>query len=314
MEQIITKYFWVFNILTLALVSYLLADGTGELIAAEISQSLPSPAKKLKIDPRSRAKPQTAWTRPDGSDILARNIFDSISGPLGRFSAVPPSPSTDADTDELVDGYLPLIPCPAGKVKLMATVASRYTPEWSFASIMNNKTAVLCRVGDEVDGRIVSGITWRFLFLESKTDECYMDLFRDPKAAKKPKRTAKKAVAKGDDIKDGIQKVSETEHNVDRVVVDRLLADPTKFIRTVRVRPHKVNGKMVGYKLRRFQAKSPIALLGAKKGDIIRAVNGTPLTSVDQALGAYQGLRSASDLTFSITRGGKEMDLKVNVR
>ena len=74
------------------------------------------------------------------------------------------------------------------------------------------------------------------------------------------------------------------------------------------------DGQIAGYKLRRFSKGSPLELLGAKKGDIIHSVNGTKLTSVDQALNAYQNLRTNSRLTFSITRKGKPMDLSISVR
>jgi general secretion pathway protein C len=101
---------------------------------------------------------------------------------------------------------------------------------------------------------------------------------------------------------------------VERSLINELLANPTNFVKTVRVRPQREGGKVVGYKLRRFQANSPLAALGAQKGDVIQAVNGVDLTSMDKALGAFQSLRSANDLNFSITRAGKPMDLKVSIR
>jgi type II secretion system protein C len=173
-------------------------------------------------------------------------------------------------------------------------------------------------VGDSVNSRVVSGITWRYLFLRGSADECYIDMFDDGKGAKTAKKSAKSSGAKvasaDDDIKNGIKIISDTERQVDRAVVDKLLSDPTKFLKSVRVRPYRKDGKIAGYKLRRFTPGSPLALLGAKKGDIIHSVNGTKLTSVDQALNAYQSLRSNSELTFSITRKGKPIDLKISVR
>lgn len=313
MEQIITKYFWAFNLLALITVAYLGADGTSEIVALKIAQDLP----EIKIDrpsPSARPGQSDAWSTPDGEPILRRNIFDSTVGPLDR---VIPDATDGPTSPDATPGVLPLVPCSGNEVKLLSTVASRYHPEWSFASIRQKKKNRLCRVGDEVNNRTVSGITWRFLFLRGSADECYLDMFDDGKAAKAtPKKAEAKSVARTgtDDIKSGIKKISETEREVDRALVDKLLSDPTQFLKSVRVRPYRKDGQIAGYKLRRFSKGSPLELLGAKKGDIIHSVNGTKLTSVDQALNAYQNLRTNSRLTFSITRKGKPMDLSISVR
>jgi type II secretion system protein C len=311
MEQIITKYFWAFNLLTLALVAYLVADGSSEIVALKISANLPRMETEKPSISTISTKPDI-WTPPDGEPILRRNIFDSTVGPLDRII---PDPNEGPTSPEAIPGDLPLVACSGNDVKLLATVASRYHPEWSFASISEGRKTKLCRVGDEVNSRTVSGITWRYLFLRGSTDECYLDMFDDGSGPKtKAKKPAVASGAKGDDIKSGIKKISDTERQVDRAVVDKLLSDPTQFLKSVRVRPYRKDGVIAGYKLRRFTAGSPLALLGAEKGDIIHSVNGTKLTSVDQALNAYQNLRSNSELTFSITRKGKPMDLKISVR
>ncbi len=315
MEKLLTKYFWVFNLVTLAAVAFFLADGSSEIMASKLGEMLPESEGSARASTQPRRPTSKRWSAPSGDVILTRNIFDSTFDPLAVEEEVP-EPEEVPDT--VGEGGLPLVPCTDGKVKLLATVASRYDQDWSFASISEGKETRLCRVGDDINSRTVSGITWRYLFLRGTSDECYVDLFGDGKAVKKnPRKSnarAKKESGKKDDIKDGIQDISETEKVVDRSVVDKVLSDPTQFIRSVRVRPHKKNGKVVGFKLRRFRSDSPLALLGAKKGDIIHAVNGKALTSVDQALGAYQNLRSENSLTFSITRNGKPMDINVGIR
>jgi len=311
MEQLLTKYFWVLNLTTLCIVALLLASGTGELIASSISEKIPKAEVKQRTRP-PRQRPSPSWERPNGQAILERNIFDSTFDPLAQ----PESSIEEGEIPDTVSGELPLVPCSDSSVKVLATVASKHATDWSFASITEGGQSKLCRVGDTVSSRTVTGITWRYLFLKGSSDECYIDIFGDGKAppVRRPPPNSPRDGNKEDSIADGIQKVSDTERIVDRSIVDKLLADPTSFIRSVRVRPHKKNGKVVGFKLRRFRSNSPLAMLGAKKGDIIHSVNGQDLTSVDKALGAWQNLRSASDLTFSITRRGKPIDLNVRIR
>lgn len=314
MEKLLTKYFWVFNLSSVLAMSYFLASGTGEIVASKVTAMVPT--AELAQAPRARPirPPRSTLSEPDGSPILERNIFDSVTGPISDA----PLASAYPDSSEMpsTTGDLPLVPCTSGGVKLLATVADKNYQEWSFASIDESGKTRLARVGDEVDNRTVSGITWRYLFLRGSSDECFIDLFGDEKnitMRRRPPRSSEPGNPENE-FKDGIQVISETERIVDRGVVDSVLRDPSSFIRSVRVRPHKENGKVVGFKLRRFQPNSPLALLGAKRGDIIRAVNGTQITSVDQAMTAYQSLRSASDLTFSITRRGKPMDLSIRIQ
>lgn len=320
MEKILTKHFWTINLVTLGMVAYLLSDGSSELAATKLASLLPQPEDNPAVMSPKRSKLPQIITSPNGDAILGRNIFDSQIGPIDRFPKVEPPP--EESIEEVDTGELPLVPCTDTQVKVLATVASKLDQNWSFASIQEGSATRLYRVGDKLASREVSGITWRYLFLRGSSDECYIDLFDDgtgkkPVVAKKTPPPTKKneaAPKSTSSIEDRIQKVSDTETIVERSLVNELLADPTRFIRTVRVRPYKQAGKTVGYKLRRFQANSPLALLGAQKGDIIHSVNGAELTSVDKALSAYQTLRTQNDVTFSITRNGKPMDLKVSIR
>jgi general secretion pathway protein C len=317
MEKLLSKYFWVFNLVTLALVAYFLATGSSEFIAGKLETLLPKPAvqpKKVKTAP---TRPHRQFLRPpNGDDILARNIFDSEQGPISRVDAVD---TEGEEVEQLADpGALPVVPCTDARIKVLATVASPDDVQWSFAAVDVGGTPTLYRVGDKVESRTVSGITWRYLFLRGTSDECYVDMFPDPN---QPQQTPVAGPVQPPVVKPGnnqyanqITKKSDTEAEISRSLVNELLADPTKFIRSVRVRPYRQGGKTTGYKLRRFRQDSPLALLGAQKGDIIHAVNGVDLTSVDKALGAYQNMRSANDLTFSITRQGKPVELKVSIR
>jgi general secretion pathway protein C len=315
MEKLLSKYFWVFNLVTLALVAYLTASGTGELVAAKIGVMMPSAPPPTVQNTMRHSRRSHIDSRPDGTDILRRNIFDSEVGPIDPNAAL----AAAEGAAPVVAGVLPIVPCSGGRVKVLATVADKEFQEWSFAAVSEDGTNKLCRVGDSVSGRTVSGITWRYVFLKGSSDECYADLYDDgtgqgPSITRSAPESTDEPGTGEPAAGEGIQVVSETERVVDRALVDKMLADPSQFIRTVRVRPQRENGKVVGFKLRRFQKDSPLALLGAQRGDVIQSVNGSELTSVDQALSVYQNLRSASDLNFSILRNGQPMELTIRIR
>lgn len=319
MEKFLIKYFWIFNIVVVAAVAYLLAAGVGEIAVTQIEGLLPK-VETAKKTAKTKLRPtlNRSTAVPTGDAILLRNIFDSITGPVSRYSEVE-SPEDELTEPTVNADGLPIVPCTLGNIRIISTVASRDDAEWSFATVDSGGGNIrMYRMGDELAGRTVSGVTWRYMFLRGNADECYVDMFPDPNApAPIPQKSEASAgpvppPPAGADSR--IQKISDTEAVVERSLINELLANPANFVKSVRVRPQREGGKVVGYKLRRFQANSPLAALGAQKGDVIQAVNGVDLTSMDKALGAFQSLRSANDLKFSITRAGKPMDINVSIR
>jgi general secretion pathway protein C len=311
MEKAFTKYYWVIILLTLAIVAFFVASGTNELAAGTIADLLP---QTRNARPASTALPRPIARNsaivPNGDIILERNIFDSTA------AEVEPVPDDQFLDEPVANGDMRLVQCTMGGVKLLANVASNRDPDWSFANVEVNGERKLYRMGDEISGRTVSGISWRYLMLKGTSDECYIDMFdQDPRTAPRP-AVPTPPVARPPGVAEatkGITINSEFERTVDRSVVDQALANPTKFARDVRVRPYKKNGETVGFRLRRVQPGSAIEQLGAKRGDVLHSVNGIELKSVDDALSAYQKLRSDSNLTFSITRRGKPVELKINI-
>jgi len=312
MQERIVKYFWILNLLTLAAVAYFAASGVSELVAAEFESSLPEQHAAEPMRPRTSSQADRPVFRSrNGTPILRRNIFDSKTGPIDPNASL----MEEIAAAPVGEDALPLLECQdAGGVqaRVLATVASEKNPEWSFVSMASGKETRLLRMGDEIDGRTVSGIGWRYVFLRGSRDECYIDLFGEQKKAKRRGRRDK-TPSRGD-IKDGIKVVSANERIVDRAVMDQALANPAKFARSVRVRPYKRKGEVVGFRIRRIKKNSPLSKLGAQKGDIFHSVNGVDLTSVDKALAAYQNMRDESQLVFDITRKGRKKQLKITVQ
>ena len=307
MEKKLTKYFWVIILFTLVLVAFFMAEGTNELVAGTVVKIMPPPAPIFNVKIKTtRSKTSNYSNYSNGDIILTRNIFDSTAGELEE----------EEDLEEItatIDGELPLVQCNISGIKLLAMIASSNSPEWSFANLDVDGQKNLFRVGDAVKDRVVSNVGWRYLLLKGTRDECYIDMFdQDPN--NRSRKVVKKTSRDSENDGEGIVSTGEYERTVERAIVDQALANPTKFAKSVRVRPYKKNGKVVGFRMRRVQRGSAISKLGAKRGDILHSVNGINLKSVDDALTAYQSLRSDDQLIFSITRKGKPIELKINIQ
>lgn len=297
----------------LALMAWFVASGTSVLLAAELEDQLSveraSPPRRARRHPPRRKVAKIT----DGEPILRRNIFDSRTGPI--------LPAADEDPFELdiPRDDLPIVPCADlsdVSAVLEATVADPDRPGWSFASVRDGKESRLLRHGDELGDRRVADITWRYLLLEGDMDSCYLDLFsgKDAKKRVKKRRKGKAKRLTRVQMRQAIKKAGPHKRIVERGAFEQALANPTRFMRGIRVRPHKRGGEIDGFRLRRVRRKSVFETLGARRGDIVHAVNGKPLTSVESALAAYQELRTANGFEFQITRKGKPITMEIDIR
>lgn len=150
---------------------------------------------------------------------------------------------------------------------------------------------------------------------------CQAKMFSDkeppPKAAKpkaKPPRSKRGPAKVPKEIADKIQKVSDTEFNVDRAVVDQILENQSVLMRSARIVPEKKDGKVVGIRLLRVRPDTLLGTLGLRDGDRVEKINGFDITSPEKALEAYARLRTAGNLSVSITRKGKPVTIDFNIR
>ena len=112
----------------------------------------------------------------------------------------------------------------------------------------------------------------------------------------------------------GIQKLSATEYNIDRGVVDKILENQADLMRQARIVPEQENGKVVGIRMFGVRPETLLGHLGMENGDRLQTINGFDMASPEKALEAYARLRTADKLTVSINRRGQNMNLDYNIR
>ena len=111
------------------------------------------------------------------------------------------------------------------------------------------------------------------------------------------------------DVDGRINRVDDFTYEIERSLLDELLANPAKMARGARVVPSIKNGKPAGFKLYAIRPTSIYARIGLRNGDTITAVNGIDLTTPDKALEVYEKVKTASTVAVSITRRGKQIRL-----
>lgn len=130
-----------------------------------------------------------------------------------------------------------------------------------------------------------------------------------------PKKGGSTSGAVPKEIADKIEKVSATEMNVDRSVVDYVLENQAEMMKTARIVPEKgADGKAVGIRLFGIRPDTMLGTLGLQNGDRIETINGFNMSSPEEALNAYARLRTANKLSVKVTRRGQPTTIDLNIK
>ncbi len=310
MNRKLVGYFWVINLVVLLVVSYLLAEATGSLLTREIDAAISRPMNGPQPTDQTEPDPADAGDYyRTGDGILARNIFDSVTGPIDPNSTPIAAPLLSEPEERPT-----MTRCDDSTISLHALVAFR-SAALSFASLTVNGETKLVWTGDRLNGRTVSEIHWQHLILEGSSGPCYMRLFDNPHQSPPARQrgTPTKARASINDFENQIKYVNENKHTIKRSLIKTFIANPKELTKGVRIGPHRKKGKLIGFKLKSFPPQHPLTLFGAQKGDILHAVNGTSILDASTAMAFYQQLPSLNALSLSILRNGQPKTLQIDI-
>jgi general secretion pathway protein C len=311
-------------IATLVLCAFFLAQGTTRVLAAELLGSEPNAAVPIQ-KPFVASSPSFSRKR-DPAIILRRNIFDSARGDLTAEPLPNVAMGPDGQPLEEWDPSQPPPKC-GGRLRLVGSVMSPGYPEWSFAAIAgttDGKT-MLYREGGDIDGSRVLAVYPSSVVMASSNGACRLLMFEEAEkksftlastpAQPSPARAqdARSAGLSSQELDEGIEKISDTKFNIQRDLVDKVLANQGAIMKTARVIPHEEDGRVVGVRLYGIRRNSLLGRLGIRNGDMLRTINGFDMTSPDSALEAYTRLRTADKLTLAVKRQNNDMTIEYNI-
>lgn len=303
----------------IAAAAYFQAAGVGALIGGTIGRGeAPAAASRSKAKaPKVEAKEKT----PDA--ILARNAFDSVTGPLdGKVAVV--SGSNNEPLPPASNGADPYADPPCTSVRVSLVTASDDDPAWSFASLSHEGKSMLRRTGDKIGDAEVVNIGWYphapepspRVWLNQGGSRCIVEWGSAESTPKKP--DAPKTDAKPTDPKKGvppeleskIHKKSDTEYEVERSAVAEIIKNYAQLASGLRARQTKDGG----VKLSGIKGSSILNSLGMKNGDILRSINGYDMSDQDKALEAYAKLKTAKQLTIQMDRDKSPITISIGIK
>jgi general secretion pathway protein C len=76
---------------------------------------------------------------------------------------------------------------------------------------------------------------------------------------------------------------------------------------------HREGGQIVGYQIRPGRDSAMFESLGLESGDIVKAVNGTELTSPQRVMELYRSMGNATSASLLIERNGQEVTIDIDL-
>lgn len=310
--MLLKKYFWVLNLAVIAVCASFVGRATASSVVALLLRG-DGPAM-----PRRETSPAASGElgrNKDISTILSRNIFCATCAPI----ALTP--------DKVIEDG-PVDPTPQRSslnMQLLATMVSPGDMDWSMAVIRNNdddkkrvgiyKRGDSLPVGSAVLAQVVEG---RAYLVVGKRVE-YLDSNKEAPPPPPPTAVASAEPMPGEttglekDIDKGVR-CSGSNCEVDRSLIDKVLANTTALATSARFVPSIKDGKPNGFKLYAIRPGSMFAKIGLQNADLIKVINGLDMSTPDKALEAYTKLKSASHLTVMVERHGQNITLDYQIR
>jgi general secretion pathway protein C len=311
LHHLFRKHFWLIAINALSVAAFLHARGLNALVAigvAPASSVLAALSGDADGQTRGEHRSPEALREVRAAAILARNAFDSVTGPLRDEAnatitlAEDAAASTDPRTAPPCDG-----------VRVLAIAAST-DPNWSFASLTprDRDAPVMRRRGGELDGKTVSYIASDRVWLSDANGLCQAAMWAAPVTAPPQAKPKPPQGSLTSEVSQGIHAKSATSFTIERQVVEKVREHSAELLGGSHVMP-ETTGAARGFRLSRIDGASPLGLIGLQNGDLLESINGFDLTNAEEALTAYARLGTADHLTVTVLRGGKVQNLDYDI-
>lgn len=309
METFFKKHFWLLNLLPLTVAAYFVASAANDYIGLHV---LSGTSAELSIPTGESSSGDTGFRQiPDYALTLkTRRPFNA--DPLEEEAPVEGTPvagegdnAKTSNTGEMEESKL--------DVKLLGTMVVD-PAEHSMATLNSGGASLLVRAGSDLEGKaIVKRIARRYIVLIEDGTEKVVTLWSEKKAVKAPRpaiassRPSSNARSgrKKKDYSKGVTKVSDTEYQISRAMLDEQLQDLSQLGMEARIVPNYKNGKYEGFKLVGVRPNSLYRALGIRSGDVIKRINGQDINSPNKAIELFEQFRTTSSVDLMIERRGQ---------
>jgi general secretion pathway protein C len=290
--MVIKKLFPIINLLLIALAVYLGIKGVYAFFSYHLD-TLPPPAT-VDRTPES-TEDVSAPPFSDYRVIAERNLFNT--------SANGEKPKTDILVDSLEQTQL--------KLKLWGTVPGDEKNAYAVIEDEKDRRQKLYKIGDSIQNATVKMILWDkvVLSLLGKDEILEMENINEKSVSTTSAISQRARASITPPVTRARRRIS-----LNRAQVDGAMNNLNELMGQINIQPHSENGQSDGMILNNIKPNSIFRRMGLRNGDILTAVDGRPITTVDQALKLYEDLKSSDATNIEIKRKGRPTTIEYNIR
>jgi len=178
------------------------------------------------------------------------------------------------------------------------------------------KTKVLSR-GDDINGFVLQGAGLNYAMF-SKNAKTYKVKLLSPKSSGKGNSITSIVPEPTIEKSNSSEAVGEVTDLGDHKVIDRSLLEHyannmDDIYKNIGITEVKNGRNLEGFRLTFVRKDSPFAKLGVRRDDVIKEINGQPITSYNAAFEVYKNIKNVENLSLKINRGKEEMELEYEI-
>lgn len=315
MTPSVRKNLWLLEFVAIAVIAYLLAKMTVNLVAVRLSAPPKIVMKTATLSSGTATLSAPQPLAPDALEaIVTRNIFDSENKAQQAENitedAVAIEPATTPSGEPVLTSL---------SIQLLSTFAvGDGKDRRSSATIVGetgSKEADVFRVEEpfQTGTKITQILHDRVIFTNNNRLE-YVLLNEYATAAKSKPASPGRPGAAGDKKKpEDKGAAGTTKYTIDRSEIDNALSNLDQLLTQIRAVPYSQDGKMSGLKLLSVRGDSIFSKLGLQRGDVLQKINGKDF-DIKQGLDLFNSLKNESHIALDVIRRGKPQTLEYEVK
>ena len=268
------------NITSIAIFSYATATTANQVIKYNLS-----PVQNHVVKKRNNVRTKKVMKTFESYDNILKSGFFKI--------AEPEVESNDVQVSKVVSSI--------DNLTLMGTITGPRSIARAMIKKRGEKEAAVFKLWTDVYGSKLIRIYSTRVYLESNGEKVALELF-----AKKVVHGSRKAsnVSSGSSLK---KNISRSE------IKQKVLNNIDNAMRGLVAGPYRVNGKIVGFRLKKVKPYNILYKFGARSGDIIKRINGHAVNSTQKLYKLWETMKSESKIKIDLERRNKIITFDLNI-
>ena len=313
MDAVLKQYFWVFNLVFLAIAAWLMAG----IINVGVAHKLrPLPSATSDNPRKSTLRRDLPEQDENNNVIVERNFFQSALTKVSNALLGDPA-ANGIDSSQLEGEGVPT----SMRANLVGTLVAD-DPSWSMAVIKDqnkNETNVYRVDGSFMDEATIVAITATKVIFNRNGAREYLEM-QDKNAKKAVGSPALSSAAypspgSGDVTPggEGIKQIGEGKYVIAKAEIDKTLGNLNNIAMQARIIPSFKNGEADGFRLFAIRPGSLYSKLGVQNGDVIHKINGYAINSPEKGWEIFQKLKTARTIDIELTSRGVDKALNFKI-